>query len=308
MAGIFCNVTTAQSYPGLPTRSQNPMLQQYFIPAMPLTTADQWSFSQSLYITNTYQQDINSQQELLIDVENTRLDLQATYKYNDWYFNINLPYISNQPGRLDPLINDWHDFFSLPEGGRNQAENNRLRLYYKDKQQVLFDIKQPSEGFADIQLATGYQLNQSTQLWLAVEVPTPGSAELISNEAIDTALWISSQDLALLQLTAYYALGVAFHSDKGLFKDRIRRQSGFAQLGLVYPLYPGYDVLLQADMHTQMLKNTHLDGLTNSLQAQFVLRLKQLSDQYNLDLFFSEDVYPGHAPDITFGLRVSPSI
>ena len=85
----------ASLYPGVPTRSQNPLLQGYFIPAMPVSGQSAWSFSHALYITNTYQRDNELAEELVIDVENTRYDFQATYSNQLWHFNINLSLIDN---------------------------------------------------------------------------------------------------------------------------------------------------------------------------------------------------------------------
>mgnify|MGYP000057739569 CR=1 FL=1 len=68
----------ADTYPGLPTRSQNPLLQSYFIPAQPLVSDETWSLAHSLYITNTYQTDQNSAEQLLIDVEEDEAVITAT--------------------------------------------------------------------------------------------------------------------------------------------------------------------------------------------------------------------------------------
>jgi len=79
----------------------------------------------------------------------------------------------------------------------------------------------------------------------------------------------------------------------------------FGQLGIQYAWSADYLLILQSDFHSSLLKQTQMDALDHSLQAQFGLRLPRLFEHYQLDLFFSEDVYPGHAPDITFGLRFS---
>jgi len=64
-------------------------------------------------------------------------------------------------------------------------------------------------------------------------------------------------------------------------------------------------LLLQADYHSPIVNDSELDTLDHSLQAQFALRLPSLIDNHQLELFFSEDVFPGHAPDISFSIRLS---
>jgi len=296
------------TYPGLPTRSQNPLLQSYFIPATPITSAHDWSFSQSLYITNTYQKEDSSTETALIDVENTRIDIQATYQSAPWFFNINAPYIGNRSGNLDQTIRNWHDFFHLPQGGRDQSINNQLKLLYQKNGTSVVDIEQSDTGLGDIQLALGRQLTSSIQVWIALELPVADSSLLVSNDAIDSALWISGTLAAFSASTAYYSAGVAFPANTGLFKNLIEQQFGFAQLGLQIPYNADLQFQLQTDYHSPIVRDSGLKTFDHSLQAQFVLRLPRLFESNTLELFFSEDILPGHAPDITFGLRFSTTV
>ena len=160
---------------------------------------------------------------------------------------------------------------------------------------------------ADIQLALGYQVDQSTQAWFALEIPSSNASQLISNDAIDAAIWISNAAIPIASTSGYFTLGLAFPANEGIFKGNLRSQFGFAQFGLNYAINHDYEVIFQTDFHTQMLKTSDLEALTTSLQGQFVLRLNNLFKKHTVDLFFSEDIYPGHAPDITFGLRIAPS-
>jgi len=300
--GFADSMTT---YPGLPTRSQNPLLQSYFIPATPLTSEHDWSFSQSLYITNTYQKEDLIAETALIDIENTRIDIQATYQAAPWYFNINVPHISNRSGNLDQTILNWHDFFHLPQGGRDQSINNQIKLLYQKNSISVVDIEQSDSGLGDIQLALGRQLTSSIQLWIALEIPVADSSLLISNDAVDSAIWISGKLSTFFASTAYYSAGVAFPANSGLFKNLIEQQFGFAQLGLQIPFNADVQLQFQTDYHSPIVRDSALKTFDHSLQAQFVLRLPQLFEDNTLELFFSEDILPGHAPDITFGLRFS---
>ena len=302
---IFPSLLQARDYPGLPTRDQNPLLQGYFIPVMPVSASDGWALSQSLYFTNTYQLDRSSDEDLIIDVENARLDIQASWAREQWRFNINIPFIRNSPGFLDQTIVGWHDFFGLPQGGRDQAQNDQMRLYYQNADGVTVDTRQSASAIGDIQLAAGYQLSQTGQLWLGVEMPVADD-RIISNQSADFALWYADSASVRGNFTPYGLLGLAFPADDGVFEGQLKRQFLFGQLGLLYAWRPAYQWFVQADFHSSMIDNSRLDALGHSLQAQFGLRLPKLSDDFQLELFFSEDIYPGHAPDITFGLRLSP--
>jgi hypothetical protein len=299
--------TLAQTYPGLPTRSQNPLLQSYLIPTVPLTAQqDGWSFAHSLYITNTYQTDTSSDENLVIDVENTRYDLQAAYQNQSWSFGLTLSLISNQAGSLDSTINNWHDFFSLPQGGRDLVANNQLQLLYQKNGVDVVNIDQPSSGLGDIQLSASYLLEHNQFIWLTLELPSSDDSELISSQGTDIALAYSASHSLSQAFNGYGTLGLSLLADSGLFQQRLKRQVIFAQYGVTYAFNDDYHFLLQADFHSSMVKNSDIDALGDSLQGQFGLRLPRIFEQHQLDIFFSEDIWPGHAPDITFSLRLSP--
>ncbi len=296
----------AEEWPGLPTRDQNPLLQGYLIPAQAITgSADGWSGGASIYITNTYQQDHSAAQQLVIDVENTRLDLQLNYRQNDWILSANLPLIDNRAGQLDRLILDWHDFFGLPQGGRDQAPLDRLLMYWQVDGQDRFRIEQPVSGIGDLQLAAGYRLSPQSELWFALEMPS-GSDPLLSNGGIDAALWWRYHGDPVHPLQTYGSAGLSWLHDGGVLKGHREPIIGFLQAGLRYRWNPAVEGLLQIDAHSSIADDSRVDALDTSLQGQFGLRFPQLIDGYQLNVFFSEDILPGHAPDITFALSLSP--
>ena len=142
--------------------------------------------------------------------------------------------------------------------------------------------------------------------WLALELPSSEQDPLLSNDGIDFALWYAGQRAWHARSTAYGLAGLVIPAPKGLFAGRLKDYYLFGQFGLTYRFDAAWHVFVQADMHTAIVDNANVDGLDHSLQGQFGLRLPALMRHYRLDLFFSEDILPGHAPDITFSLRVSP--
>ncbi len=305
LAGCFAVPVWSAPYPGVPTRDQNPLLQGYFIPAMPLTGPERWTVSHSLYITNTYQQDNTASERLLIDVENRRYDMQATLRGETWRFNINLSLIDNDAGFLDQTIEGWHDIFGLPQGGRDSAVNDRIEMSLDQNGVTRFDIRQGGSGIGDVQLAAGRPW-AGGEIWFSMELPTGENDPLISNDAVDFAAWYARQSESNGNVTTYGLGGLVLVGDGGLFEGQLNRHFLFGQLGLFYRYDADWHFFVQADMHSAIVSNSAVDGLDHSLQGQFGLRLPSLMGSHRLDLFFSEDILPGHAPDITFSLRISP--
>ena len=61
---------------------------------------------------------------------------------------------------------------------------------------------------------------------------------------------------------------------------------------------------MQFDLHSKTIDDSDLDAFGNSLQIQLGLGFLNLIEDHRLDLFFSEDIKVGSAPDISFGARL----
>lgn len=302
----------AQAYPGLPTRDQNPLLQSYFIPAINSSQNPQgFNSSQTLYITNTYQKETVDNESLLIDGENIRLDLLWNGTVNKLLWNINLSLIQHSAGSLDSLINEWHELLDVPDAGRSQTADDQFHMLYIKNGEKLINRNNSIQGISDVQLSLGYAVNETTEWWIAVEIPTHDD-DLLSDHAVNLAIWLQS-DLTvskrvsklLLDSRWYTAGGLSFVSDQGWAGKKVNTPFLFAQFGTLIPFFWHTELQLQADYHSPIIKNSHLKGLGHSLQGQFGLKFPQLTPETELELFFSEDIWPGHAPDISFNLKFS---
>ena len=294
----------AADWPGLPTRDQNPLLQGYLIPAQPvLSERDGWSRGLSLFITNTYQVDQSPSQSLTIDAETTRLDLQLGYRKDRWSFGINLPLIDTRGGRLDRLIIDWHDFFGLPQGGRNQAPLDTLQMSWTVDGQQRLNTHKPVSGIGDLQVSIGYQPSPADEYWLALELPS-GNNTLLSNDGIDLAIWWRRKGMLTTRMRGYGSIGLSLLKDGGILEGHMKKSLLFAQAGISFRWNSSIEGLIQVDAHSPLAENSKVDGLDASLQGQFGLSFTNWIEGYQLDLFFSEDIWPGHAPDITFGISM----
>jgi len=294
---------------GLPTRDQNPMLQAYYLPSMGFSSQPGWQYSHSLFITNTFQTETINNETLVIDAENYRYDFAIAYQQNNWRLNTKIPLIFNQGGSLDGLIEDWHDFFGLPEGGRKSNPDDQLNIEYIKNGGAIFLQNKADNDIGDIEVSLSYQLagdeRRSTELSVGIELPT-GSVDTNSgNAATDVAIWLSHQRAAtdltnLYGLIAYSRLG-----EGGQLGEQLNAGTWVAQLGAEHAFSPGITGILQLDIHSALIKDSALTAFGNSLQVQLGLQFKDLIKNHNLDMFFSEDILVDSAPDITFGVRVS---
>ncbi len=294
---------------GLPTRDQNPMLQAYYLPATNMQDENGWHLSHALFITNTFQDESRGNEQLVIDVENYRYDLSLAYQKNNWRLATTLAFISNRRGSLDGLIEDWHDIFWLPQGGRIENLDDQINLSYSRNGDTVFEQRNPDSNIGDISLSLNYRLSYSdkgiTELGFGIELPTGSIDSNSGNEGFDTAIWISKSRQLFEHSRFYGVLGVSLPGKGGQLEDQIRSQIWFSQLGTEYDFNDNITGIIQFDLHTSTLKNTDLKAFGNSLQVQTALQFGNWFENYRIDLFFSEDILVKSAPDITFGLRVS---
>jgi len=293
---------------GFATRDLNPMLQAIYLPTLATFNPDNgWKIDHSLYITNTLQAESKGDESLLIDVENYRYELGLRYRKDQWLARIDLPFISNSGGGLDRAIENWHQFFGLPEGDRDEFPRDQVDIKYARDGTLEYQQDSSSSGFGDIALGIGYQANTQFAWFAGIELPTGNADDYTGNEAIDAALWLTYQNRVNAEMGSFALLGVSFPGDSGNLEGLIVDQIWVAQLGLDYRFKPSIVGTLQFDLHSETIENSRLKAFGNSLQMQLGLGFLRLIGEHRLDLFFSEDILVGSAPDISFGLRLSRS-
>jgi hypothetical protein len=287
------------------------MLQAYYLPGMGFSAQPGWQYSHSLFITNTFQTESIGNETLVIDVENYRYDFTIAYQQNEWRLSTTIPFIFNQGGSLDSLIEDWHDFFGFPDGGRKSNPDNQLNMQYFKNGQTLYLQNQADNDIGDIEVSLSYQLaadaTQSTELSVGIELPTGSVASNSGNEATDIAFWLSHNRTATDSTNLYGMIGYSRLGKGGQLDDQLNAGTWVAQLGAEHVFNANITGILQFDMHSALIKDSALEAFGNSLQVQVGLQFAKLIKNHNLDLFFSEDVLSGSAPDITFGARLSRS-
>ena len=303
---LFTTGHYAVAAAGLATRDLNPILQPIFLPALvPVSKDDGWRIDHSFYLTNTLQEETKSGESLVIDVENYRYELGLNYRKDNWLTQLNIPFMANSGGELDGLIDGWHDFFGLPEGDRDDFPKDEINIEYSRDGVVEYSQDDSSSGLGDLSIALGYQLTGGPTYFVGIELPTGSESDYSGNEAIDLAIWVTHEKQVDAEMTIYGLLGLSFPADDGNLEGLVVDEIWVAQLGLDYRFNENLIGTVQLDFHSETIEDSALEAFGNSLQIQLGLGFLQLFENHRLDLFFSEDIDVGTAPDITFGARLT---
>ena len=291
---------------GLATRDLNPVLQPVYLPTQaPVNPDNGWRIDHGIFITNTLQEEDENGESLVIDAENYRYELGFNYRKDQWLAQVNIPFVANSGGELDGLIDGWHDFFGLPEGDRDKFPKDELNIEYLRDGIEQFSQDSDTSGIGDLSIAIGFESQHETRYFIGIELPTGSESDFSGNEAVDFAIWVSHEKRIDEEMSVYGLLGLSFPADDGTLEGLIVDEIWVAQLGLEYRFTDNLVGIAQLDLHSETIKDSELDAFGESLQIQLGLGFLGLFENHRLDLFFSEDILVGTAPDITFGARLS---
>ena len=308
IAGIvfFAASQSLSAAAGYATRELNPMLQPVFLPSLvPVSTANGWRVDHSVFVTNTLQKQDQGNESLIIDTENYRYELDISHRRDNWLTQVNVPLMANRSGQLDSLIEGWHDLFGLPNGNREKFPRDELNVEYTRDGIVEYSQTKSSSGLGDIAVSIGYESAGGTRYFAGLELPTGSASDFTGNEAIDLAFWLTREARINADINVYGMLGISFPGDDGNLQGLLVDQIWVAQLGFDYRFYDNFIATAQLDMHGETIEDSKLRAFRESFQIQLGLGFLKLIENHRLDLFFSEDILVGSAPDITFGLRLA---
>jgi hypothetical protein len=261
--------------------------------------------SQSL--SNHFTVEGSGDESLMLDGQTDVLSVSLRYGFNpDWDIEVTLPWVQHSRGFMDPLISDWHAFFGLPNGNREDYPVNQLhyRLEQPRHEAVLSD---KVSGLGDVQVA----LNRKMSLKNGPQVALSVGAKAATGEEADwlgsgaTDYWalarVSGDYSGRVRLIWHGQIGMTHAGVSDLMGPNQKRSLWFGGISLAWPFRDKWSVLAQIDAHSP-LGDGNLSALTQPA-GLFSMALRwNTSPKWTLDLGFSEDLVVESAPDITFML------
>lgn len=302
------------------TVNRSPLVDIYGLPAetsSTLAAANHWHASLSQDIASIYTTSSSANEQILLDGELYRWTFSGRYGLTDTIeLGLELPIVLQGGGFLDGFILDWHDFWGLPQGGRNTAPKDRLHYsYVKDGIQRL-NVQQSKGGIGDISLLAAYKLfEQQTEtdhdtlaLRGQLKLPTGDSSALLGSGSVDFAVFLTG---AMNRNTEWGTIGV-FASAGGMYispgnilKDQQENFVGFGAGGLGWSPADWISLKVQCNLTSPFYKQTSLDELGKSTALLTTGGTLKLPDNYLLDIGVGEDILVATAPDVTFHLSLS---
>jgi len=297
----------------LHTRNLSPAALGYGLPALaPARVLDQGVFQAqaSADIVSNFTERARANEALRFDGETYRLELDARYGLGDHLeVGVALPLLSHQGGFLDGFIENWHDFFGLPQSGRDKAPRDRLDYSYSRTNGQGFARTSSVSGIGDLSLQAAWQCwsNPETGRSLALrsnlKLPTGDSDRLLGSGSWDLALWLSGEqrwENAVGEMLLYGGGGALFSSDGDLLPEQRRNLAATVSLGLGLQPWSRLGLQLQFDGHSALFEDSAFKELDQFAGQLAIGGSLGLGENTELEIAVIEDVVVETAPDVVF--------
>lgn len=300
---LFLLVPTAQGDPldaPFTVHNANPFVSIYGLPRGGLDD----NFAVRYTVASSFDAGSDGGRSVVLDGETERLEFSAVRALGDyWQVGIDIPWVRHSGGYLDDLIIDWHDWFDLPQNGRDTAPQDLLRFGFADAQGAIgvFDDQQ---GLGDVSLSLARDV-AGFRARATLKLPTGEPDDLLGSGGADVALSVARDWRLGQRWDAHVALGATWLDDGDVLPDYVRPVVGTLRAKMGFRAAPWLALKVQWDVHTQVYERVrlrHLNEIAYVLSFGGTLR----TGDYLLDVVVTENYpHPEITPDVAFqlGLR-----
>ncbi len=265
---------------------------------------------------NNFVKKSNNNESLLFDGETQRF----TFIYNQgldngWEWGLRVPYLGHGAGKLDGLVDSWHDLFGFPDGGRDSYPQNRLTYRYTRNGITRVNVTDSTSGTGDIQINGAWQWQKSrsaTDANLALRaqatLPTGDSDSLLGSGGLDLAFWISGdrkESWLDFPGTLWGGAGILLLGDGEVLEGQQRKMAVFGTIGTGARVTPGISLKVQLDYHSPLYKNSRLTPVSGHALQIIMGGDIRLSDDAMLDIAIKEDPTVHASPDVVFHIGLT---
>lgn len=314
VAALLLGPTFACAAP-FATFDQGPLARIYGLPAPrdgTLTPAARAEADLRFDLTNNFALEAAGSEVLVLDGET----FETTLAYRrglragsrDLEVGIEIPWLMHSGGVLDSFIDDWHDRFGLPDGGRSRAPPDRLLYLYSRAGQDEFRIDSGVEGIGDVRLQAAMQLSggreapAASALHAALSVPTGDEDELLGSGAFSFSTWVSGRRRSEFHnwpLSLHGSLGGTFIEKDGVLAGMRNPLVGLASGGFALRVTESVELGADINFHSALYRASELSSLTAGALSIAFGGSVHLGKSGRLELALVEDLDNSTSPDIT---------
>ena len=293
--------------------NQNPFVNIFGLPrhrSSQVLTVGVSEFKIGYSVSSNYEFDVNELgDQIFLDGESEIW----TFSYrrgvgNNWEAGLILPLIKHSGGYLDRTIIQWHDWFGMPQGGRDEGLIDELnyRVDIGGANRIMLNERVKRAG--DVVLLVGKSFRSNINLRSELKIPTGNPKHLLGSGGIDFGLSFSYQRYLSADWIwgGMIALSYLSDSETGLInEDFILAASGH----LVFRVKPRLALKLQWDLNSSPYSSISLDPFSKLGGVLAFGGTIKVSQRDRLDVIFTENLPNGEtSPDFGFKLEFARRI
>jgi hypothetical protein len=274
-----------------------------------LAPRERAAISLQLDLTSEFYLDQTARESLRLDGETLNLQLHVHQGFGPhWELGLRLSLLDTGGGFMDSFIENWHDWFGLPNGNREQAPQDEYRYRIVRDGEVLLDRREGASGLGDTQVLAGYRRVDGRVWRAALKLPT-GDADRLSGGSWGAAAWVDQilPFAAEGRWSGQLSLGGAVQETAGALADLQRPAQAFGQLAVQARVWGPLSALGQLYAHSPLYETLENEAADPGLQLALGGRWR-FNPRWALDLAFQEDLIVNASPDFSLllGLRYRP--
>jgi len=287
-------------------RALGPIKIQSGLPeaASRLTTANELQLS---YVrNNVFMGGRSNAERLVLDGESSQVNLRYRRRLNRCLqLNLSGVWLDHSNGQFDRPLDNWHQFFGLPDAHRDEWPPNQLEYVYENgnKRQALVS---ESSGLGDAQVQLQHNLgclSSSAIVRFGIKLPMGEPSKFNGTGSVDAFLdaqspWWQSRRFERVQWAGSVGL-LATGRNELLAQQEFL--VGFGSAALNVRLGPQTQLLTQLDWHTPMFESELRELGHHSAQLSIGFRYNSGSNGI-WEFSFSEDAVIDTVPDIVVRL------
>ena len=290
-------------------KNHNPFVQMFGLSATPGGTrapADALTLSTSYAVASHFEIALDGVgDDIVIDGETERFEVDVRRGIGErWEAAVAVPLVRHSSGYLDGVIIDWHDWFGMPQNGRDIAPRDRLAFVYRGQGGPV-DLVDDASGPGDLRLSLGRSVDlgdgSATMVRLQVKLPTGESDELLGSGGTDLALAIDHERDLTPRLRWGLNGAVTALGDGDVLDELVRPFVAQFGTSFAYRVADSVALKLRWDVHSQPYEATSLKQLNEIAYVLSFGGTIRLAPSAYLDLIVTENYpHPEIAPDVAF--------
>ncbi len=263
------------------------------------------TFELTTAVANHFSSDNNGGSSIRLDGETRYLHWGIRSRLRDrWLVGFDLSWLQHTPGKLDRVIDGWHDFFGLPNGGRDRTPRDQLQFRYANGGNSIFDLTQRVTGMGDTRIGVGRILGPKANwlLWGELKLPSGDEQRLTGSGAVDSTLSLTQRGTGQWRERAldwYWGVSASSLGNGDLVGAPVEDWVMRLMAGMSYSIWSRVAFVTQLEAATPHYGG----GLDATGKAALPLTLGakiRLGTGSSLNLALVEDLSVDSSPDVTF--------